>query len=371
MSIPEGAFIPVIVGMLLVTSCIEPYELRLDAENADLTNTLCVAANAKITGDELAFAAAVAPIRPLYSGTTDFEYYPLDSLILEINVDGNIYCSDSLAENSMFGNEKGFIINKIPINSDTPEVKMRILDKAGNYRTVSASGKALRKPEMQVEVVFATLCESDSYLPEQYANPDWRYRELRCPDSLYHVKVTINPSKNDLHHYLMSVEFEFYFGNLSRYSEFNTKLFEKLCEVPFNGDNEHFFDSKITSSLSGFPAYYGNTFSCDGLAEENREVIIQFVNPALKMYRNFDFHSNAQAPFHIYLCEIDIDTYEYYKTIQHRACSSSSIFNALNSASTASNIDGGTGYFSIHNMQDFVYIDDRKYNYPDHMDFGK
>lgn len=372
------SIISLLAGILVATSCIKPCDLELGTGGSKMSNTLCVAANARIIRNELSFSAAVAPVRSLWSGTADFEYYPLDSLVLELNVDGIIYSSDSLVKDGKFGSGKGFIIDNIPIVGDTFEVEMRIWDKAGNYDAASASGKTLSRPEMQVQV-FATLSEDESFMPISYEEAGHlSWRNLRCPDSLYLAKIIVDPLEEGLHYYLIAVEFDFcpyipWRYEIEKGHVLDETKLTKIGEVPFTGDNEHFFDSRITSSISGFPAYFSNIFFCDGVGEESRDITIQFVNPALKLYKkragkddhfSTNFGSNAQAPFHLYLCELSAESYEYYKTIQYQVCSSGSIFDAQSSIRIPSNIEGGLGYFSIHNMQEFFYVDLTRYNQP-------
>lgn len=387
MNIHGSHIVSIVAGVMFTLSCIEPCDLGLDVGDSRMPNTLCVAANARIIGSELSFSAAVAPVRPLWSGASESESYPLDNLVLELIVDGVSYSCDSLVKDSRFNSGQGFIIDKIPVDSDAPEIEMKIRDRAGNYTTASAARKAPDKPEMQVEV-SATLSEDESFLPityEEYLSslPQPRFGRLQCPDSLYRARIAIDSLEKGLHYYLLAVEFEFSASTFVRRYDYEkrkriideTKL-TSLGYFPFVGDNEHFYDSKITSSISGFPAYFGNVFCCDGLGKDSRTVTIQFVNPALELYKKrvgdtpltdanfYDCHfgTNSQSPFHIYLCELSAETYEYYKTIQHQVCSSSSIFDGQSTLRLPSNIEGGIGYFSIHNMQEFFYVDLNLYN---------
>ena len=384
MNIHGSHIVSIVAGVMFTLSCIEPCDLGLDVGDSRMPNTLCVAANARIIGSELSFSAAVAPVRPLWSGASESESYPLDNLVLELIVDGVSYSCDSLVKDSRFNSGQGFIIDKIPVDSDAPEIEMKIRDRAGNYATASATRKAPDKPEMQVEV-SATLSEDESFLPiareEEFPKSNWH--DLQCPDSLYRARIAIDSLEKGLHYYLLAVEFEFSASTFVRRYDYEkrkriideTKL-TSLGYFPFVGDNEHFYDSKITSSISGFPAYFGNVFCCDGLGKDSRTVTIQFVNPALELYKKrvgdtpltdanfYDCHfgTNSQSPFHIYLCELSAETYEYYKTIQHQVCSSSSIFDGQSTLRLPSNIEGGIGYFSIHNMQEFFYVDLNLYN---------
>jgi hypothetical protein len=387
--------ISLFVLVIFVASCTELWELRFDGDSSEVAHTLCVAANATIVGGELSFAAAVAPVRSLGFVANGFESYPLDSLILELKVDGVSYYSETIVRDSLLGGERGFIINEIPVTSDTPEVGMTIRDKAGNYHTVSASGKALDKPEMSAKV-FATPSESRvteealdywKQQKEKESLPDSDIRkvyDLQGPDSLYRVEIEIDPSDMDVHYYTLSVEFEFLDSRrlddifLNPTESLDYSKYVRLGEVPFTSDDGIFYDNKITSSISGFPAYTSNVFSNEGSKDRKLNVTIQFMSPALELFRVtgnglrgewglkdsplplFVFYCNAQAPFHIYLSEISAETYDHYKSVQHQMCSSSSIFDALRAI--PSNIEGGLGFLSIHNMQDYLHFDDTVYN---------
>lgn len=375
------------ICILTTISCTEVWDIRGKDASNEYDHILSVAANATFDNDRLAFAAAVAPLRPLLLGESDLVEHPVDNLILEIKVDGVSYSCETMVKDSLFGGETGFILEGIPVSDrSTHSVDMLISDRNGYYNPVSASGNTMRKPEMRVDV-FAI--PSENWFPEDQikqweemkrTRTDLEFSEFRGPDSLYCARITIDPEDREAHYYLLSVEFDFYDapGPLSiapsrRYvPDYSKKI--TLGEVPFQSDDNLFYDGKISSSLSGFPVYFSNIFSNEKSKGGIINATIRFCSPALDMFRiveedgdgldrrtaKYPFYSNAQSPFHIYLCELDADTYEYYKSVQHQVCSSNSIFEAQISA--PSNIIGGLGFFSVHNRQDFRYLDDTIYN---------
>ena len=353
-----------IIVLLLgsASSCTEVWDLKTDGDNSEVAHTLCVAANATIAGGELSFAAAVAPVR---SHMTEFDTHPIDSLYLELYVNGISYRSDVMVRDSLFGSEMGFIMDSIPITDCSPDVRMVIRDKANYYNTVSASRKVLEKPKMNARIAAVPI-PAESWFPKGYIEK-WKtnedrlyYTEMQGPDSLYRAEIDIEPMDFGLHYYLLSVEFEYY-NSIALLTSPDKYNYVKLGEVPFYSDDNLFFDSKITSSLSGFPVYFSNVFNNKGYEGGRLSATIQFRSPAPELLRTANgFICNAQVPFHIYLSELNLEEYDYYKSMQHNMCSSSSIFYAMESI--PSNIEGGIGFFSIHNMHDFFYLDNTLYN---------
>ena len=380
----------IILSIWGATSCREVWDLKIDGDNSEVAHTLCVAANATIAGGELSFAAAVTPV---ISHVATIESYPLESLFLELNVDGLSYNCDKMVRDSLFGGNPGFILNGIPVTSDAPEVALTISDKAGNYQTVSAARKALGKP--QIDVNISAIQSENWYTDEEieYYNNDnsmdpniWIKSDYGAPDSLYRADIRIHEHDNDIHYYLLSIEFEWCNHNsfnINSYNYFNQirngynpSIYSRIGPAPygFNSDDILFYDSRIKSSIYGFSQYFNNVFSNEGSQGKDLNASVYFKSPLRELIQAYAqehmlnraamlscFFSNAQAPFHLYLCHISAETYDHYTSVQNQLCSSGSVFGAVQHI--PSNIEGGIGYFSIHNMQDFLHYDNTIYNW--------
>lgn len=364
-------------------SCSEVWEIKIDGDNSEVAHTLCVAANATITGGELSFAAAVAPVR---SEVVMYDTYPLDKLSLELIVDGVSYHSDSLVHNKLFWKESGFVLKSIHVETNTPVVEMIITDKFGNYNTVRALGTAIKAPEMDVEVsVTKVKRRLNPYVP-----PWWRSKDDVFPpkdpweiphayngcDSIYAASLFFYDPLGMKNYYMVSVEFECFDGLflanpdlIGTFGTYDPACWKKMGYVPFTSEDNIFHDDMVASSIGGYDAYFCNVFDDSTFDGKGKSFTISFENMFPQICKTdlrgdfwpieHRFFSNAETPFHIYLFSLKEKDYFNYKRIMHRLSSGGSIFDMVQTFT--SNIEGGFGYFTIINSNDFFYYDDNVY----------
>ena len=380
-----------VLSFLTVASCTEVWDLKVDGDNSEVAHTLCVAANATIAGGELSFAAAVAPVR---SDVVKYDSYPLDGLRLELVVDGVSYYSDSLQRNSLFGKESGFRIEKLPVETKTPNVEMIIRDSLGNYNTVTASATAMLAPEMNVEVTTTKV-----KTPEGLYEPPFffTYYSYYCCDSIYVASIRFRDVPEEKNYYMVAIEFECFedlfninsgqnsFGNrppghydgrindvgqtfwLNSFGTYDQAKWRKMGYSPFSSNDDVFRDEKITSSVFGFETGFSNVFDDSSFDGKDKTITISFENLFPQICKT-DFRkdvlryfsSNAETPFHIYLAALDEQSYNNYKKVMYHLCSGKSLYDITQSFS--SNIDGGLGYFSVLYYSDYFYYDDTVYD---------
>ena len=375
---------------LVAVSCTEVWELKIDGDNSEVVHTLCVAANATIVNGEMSFASAVAPVR---SDVITYETYPLDGLRLELVVDGVNYYSDSLQRNSLFGKESGFRIEKIPVETKTPNVEMIIRDSLGNYNTVTASATVMLAPEMNVEVTTTKV-----KTPEGLYGPPFffTYYSYYCCDSIYVASIRFRDVPEEKNYYMVAIEFECFedlfninsgqnsFGNrplghydgrindvgqtfwLNSFGTYDQAKWRKMGYSPFSSNDDVFRDEKITSSVFGFETGFSNVFDDSSFDGTDKTITISFENLFPQIcktdYRKDVwgyFSSNAETPFHIHLAVLDEHLYNNYKKVMYHLCSGKSLYDITQSFS--SNIDGGLGFFSVLNCSDYFYYDDTVY----------